>query len=102
MFVVLWEFEVKPGCEEHFERVYGGNGDWATLFRRDSRYLGTSLWRDARRMNIYLTMDSWTSQGDYERFLENEKAAYHQLDACTQDLTARERHAGSYFSVGLK
>jgi hypothetical protein len=23
MFLVLWEFEVKPGCEKRFERVYG-------------------------------------------------------------------------------
>jgi hypothetical protein len=26
MFLVLWEFEVKPECEERFERVYGTGG----------------------------------------------------------------------------
>ncbi|MEQ1353628.1 MAG: hypothetical protein ABLT11_06390, partial [Candidatus Acidiferrum sp.] len=23
MFLALWEFEVKPGCEERFQTVYG-------------------------------------------------------------------------------
>ena len=32
MFLVLWEFEVKPGNEERFERVYGAGGDWDSLF----------------------------------------------------------------------
>jgi hypothetical protein len=32
MFVVLWEFEVKPGCEERFETVYGPGGDWLPFF----------------------------------------------------------------------
>jgi hypothetical protein len=26
LFVALWEFEVKPGCEEMFEKVYGEKG----------------------------------------------------------------------------
>jgi hypothetical protein len=32
MFLVLWEFEVKPECEERFERVYGTSGDWDSCF----------------------------------------------------------------------
>ena len=43
MFLVLWEFEVKPGCEERFERVYGAGGDWDSLFRRDSNPCGNVL-----------------------------------------------------------
>ena len=39
MFVVLWEFEVKPGREERFERVYGADGEWAQLFRGDTEGL---------------------------------------------------------------
>lgn len=34
MFLALWEYEVKPGCEERFEKVYGPEGNWAQLFRR--------------------------------------------------------------------
>ena len=46
MFLVLWEFEVKPGCEERFERVYGPGGDWDSLFRRDASHVRTELFRD--------------------------------------------------------
>ena len=28
MFVILWEFEVKPGCEQSFESAYGPGGPW--------------------------------------------------------------------------
>src|SRR5882757_4144284 len=43
MFLVLWEFEVKPGCEKRFERVYGPGGDWDSLFRRDPPPCGKSF-----------------------------------------------------------
>ena len=52
MFVALWEFEVKPGYEERFEMVYGPDGDWAKLFRRDSRYRETRLVQDAFRRGV--------------------------------------------------
>jgi hypothetical protein len=52
MFVALWEFEVKPGCEERFEMVYGPDGDWAKLFRSDSHYHETRLVQDAFRRGV--------------------------------------------------
>ena len=58
MFLVLWEFEVKPGCEERFERVYGAGGDWDSLFRRDSNHAGTYLFRDLAKPRVYLTADA--------------------------------------------
>ena len=43
MFVALWEFEVKPGCEKEFEKVYVPEGDWAKLFQNDANYRETRL-----------------------------------------------------------
>ncbi len=43
MFVALWEYEVKPGCEERFENAYGPSGDWARLFQSDSNYRETGI-----------------------------------------------------------
>jgi hypothetical protein len=54
MFVALWEFEVKPGCEERFEMVYGPDGDWAKLFRSDSHYRETRPVQDSFRGGVYL------------------------------------------------
>jgi Antibiotic biosynthesis monooxygenase len=95
MFLVLWEFEVKPECEERFERVYGTGGDWDSLFRRDSHYERTELFRDTDRP-LYLTADYWKSRQSYEEFLQARGAEYKGLDSVAEELTANERHIGSY------
>jgi len=80
MFLVLWEYEVKPGSEKAFEKVYGPEGDWARLFRTGSHYLETRLLGDPFRFNVYLTLDFWTSRDSYENFL-----AAHQVEYGTND-----------------
>ena len=99
MFVALWEFEVKPGCEERFEKAYGPHGDWAKLFRSDSNYQETRLLRDATRAAIYLTMDSWKSRQACERFMESHAAEYKKLDAACESLTLGEKKTGGYEKV---
>ena len=99
MFVVLWEFEVKPGCEDRFEQVYGAGGDWASLFRRDACYAGTRLFRDATRPRVYLTADYWQSRTAYEAFLARWGDDYRSLDAVSEELTASERRIGWYDQV---
>ena len=96
MFVVLWEFEVKPGCEDRFERVYGPDGDWASLFRRDAQYLRTDLLRDLSRRGVYLTADYWRSRAAYQAFLSAHEAEYQLLDAANDKLTASERNIGVF------
>jgi hypothetical protein len=51
MFLALWEFEVKPGCEQRFQSVYGAEGEWARLFRTDPNFLETRLLRDPVQAN---------------------------------------------------
>ncbi len=99
MFVALWEYEVKPSCEERFEKVYGPEGDWAKLFRRDVNYQETTLLRDVARPTIYLTLDFWSSRQAYERFLEAHAAEHKALDTEGEKLTLRERRIGWYEKV---
>jgi hypothetical protein len=96
LFVTLWEFEVKSGSEELFERTYGPDGEWARLFQRDARYGGTRLLRDLGAARVYVTMDSWESRAAYEEFRETFAAGYEELDRECRALTARERHLGEY------
>ena len=96
MFVALWEFEVKPGCEERFEKVYGPDGDWAKLFRRDSHYHQTRLVRDTFRDGVYLTMDFWESRKAYEEFMASHDNEYQNLERIGEELTSKERHIGRY------
>jgi heme-degrading monooxygenase HmoA len=95
MFLVLWEFEVKPGYEARYESVYGPRGAWARLFEQDSAYLGTHLFRDTNRPRIYLTLDQWSSRGAYEEFRQRHAAEYSSLDAQGEMLTQNERHLAS-------
>ena len=91
MFVILWEFEVKPGNEERFERVYGAEGTWAQLFQQDGHYRGTTLLRDISRSLHFFTLDFWDSESAYRAFLARHHAAYQELDHISADLTVRER-----------
>lgn len=98
MFLILWEFEVKPGGEKRFERVYGPEGDWATFFRSDPAYRGTRLVRDVSRSRAYLTLDSWTSRPSYEAFRQNKRTEYDKLDAACESLTEAEALLGTFTS----
>ena len=98
MFVVLWEFEVKPGNEQRFETVYGADGDWVRLFRSDENYQGTRLLRDASRDGIYVTADFWSSREAYERFRKAAAESYAAIDA-GESLTTGERQIGSFQSA---
>ena len=99
MFVTLWEFEVKPGCEERFETVYGPLGEWARLFARDPLYRETRLLRDPFRQRTYLTLDFWASQKGYEAFREANLADYTALDGACEAMTVSERKIGGYMEL---
>ncbi len=96
MFVALWEYEVKRGSEERFEKVYGPAGEWVRLFRKDSDYRETRLLRDVLRREIYVTLDSWNSRKTYEEFMAANRAEYKRIDALGESLTIRERRMGWY------
>ena len=95
MFLTLWEFEVKSGCEELFEQAYGPEGEWVKLFLRAARYRETRLLRDARRERVYVTIDWWESREAYEEFLEKWAKEYEETDRQCQSLTINERHLAS-------
>jgi len=99
MFLALWEFEVKPGCEKRFLKVYGPEGDWAKLFRKDANYQETRLLHDLNRPATYLTLDFWTSRQAYEHFVASHAVEYKRLDAAGEGLTLRERKVGWYERV---
>ncbi len=99
MFVTLWEYEVKPGGEERFEKAYGPDGEWAGLLRNDSDYRETRLLRDPFRPAIYLTLDFWNSRQAYEQFMAAHKNEYKALDVAGEELTSSERRLGWYEQV---
>src|SRR5690349_12131307 len=81
MYVIVWEFKVKPGSIEEFEGAYGAAGDWAQFFSRGVGYLGTRLFRESEEQGSYVTFDRWTSRQDYENFQREYAKQYRELDA---------------------
>lgn len=97
-YVVIWEFEVPAERCEAFERAYGPDGDWVSLFQRSAGFLGTELLRgtlddalegeeppqstaDAEKGGrTYLTIDRWVSRDVYVAFSERWADAYAELD----------------------
>lgn len=100
MFLALWEFDVKQGCDERFESVYGPNGDWARLFRRDPAYQRTLLLRDPSRERSYLTCDFWENWEACKAFMLANSDAYQALDKICEGLTTAERKIGAFERVG--
>ena len=98
MFLALWEFEVKQGCEEKFEKVYGADGAWAKLFIQDSMYRCTRLAKDAERERVYLTLDFWETREAYERFKKENAAEYERIDKECEGMTVRESKIGEFDS----
>ena len=98
MFLALWEFEVKSGCEARFQTVYGAHGDWARLFRTDSNFLETRLLQDPRQPAKYITLDFWASRSAFESFKESNHTAYQQMDKNCETLTIFERCLGMFDS----
>lgn len=96
MFVILWAFEVKSGCQAAFEKEYGPEGAWAEFFRGDLAYRGTRLARDTARSPSYCTLDFWASRGAYEAFREAHREEYAKIDARCAALTVQEIPLGSF------
>jgi heme-degrading monooxygenase HmoA len=96
MFVALWEYEVKPGCEETFQSAYGPQGDWVRLFQRNPHFRETRLLQDLSRPRFYFTLDYWDSETSFEQFKAANQAAYADLDRATETLTLSERRLTSF------
>jgi heme-degrading monooxygenase HmoA len=96
MFLVLWEFDVKPGFESRFEKVYGPDGDWAQFFRGDPHYRETRPLRDTLRSRAHMSLDFWDSRDAYEQFRQQNREAYLALDHSCEAITLCERPLGSF------
>ncbi|MGH8025930.1 MAG: antibiotic biosynthesis monooxygenase family protein [Pseudoxanthomonas sp.] len=96
MFVVIWQYTVRPGSESAFEALYGPRGAWVALFREYSGYLDTELMRHNDLAGAYLTLDRWRSEADYGAFQQAAAPRYAEIDALGDALTLDERRIGRY------
>jgi heme-degrading monooxygenase HmoA len=90
MLVRVWQYDIQPGREAEFERIYGASGDWAQLFGRSTDYLGTELYRAVEQPQRYLTVDRFSSFEAWERFQNEHGTDYAELDSRCGTLTSAE------------
>jgi len=96
VIVRIWRYRVEEGHRADFERIYGGDGDWARLFRLADGYLGTQLLRDPLEPGVYATLDRWRSAADFQAFFTRFGAQYAALDRACDALTVEESDLGQY------
>lgn len=91
MYVIVWQFRVKPGREAEFEKAYGPRGEWVKMFSSEKAYRGTELVRDPKDASVYMTIDRWTSQAAYDAFRAWQRAPFDALDRKCEALTVEEK-----------
>ena len=100
MYVLVWEFRVRPGAEATFEQLYGATGGWVALFVAAPGYRGTELLRAEGGPRRYLTIDRWESRRAYEAFRQRAPARYRELDEVGEGLTEAEALVGKFTALG--
>ena len=96
---IVWQFTARSGKEDEFERIYGSNGDWATLFRKADGYRDTELHRNREVPRSYVVIDRWASPEAFKGFKQQFKEEYRALDLRCEELTEKEEHIGDFTSV---
>jgi hypothetical protein len=67
VIAVVWQFQVRPGQQEAFEKFYGADGEWSRLARRSRSFLGSSFLRDHVESTHYLLIEYWSEMVVSER-----------------------------------
>ena len=96
--MVMWEFEVRTGCEAAFLEANSSSGVWARLFRKSPEFLGAELVRSVKHPTRFFTLDAWTSRTAFENFRVEYYESYETLDVKLAGLTEWERHIGASHS----
>ena len=69
MVAVVWQFDIRPGTSDDFERLYGADGTWTKLSRRSRSFLGSSFLRSIGSEDRYLLVEYWGEMVVYEKHL---------------------------------
>ena len=95
MVAVVWQFEIRPGTEQDFERFYGADGEWTKLSRRSRSFLGSSFLRDLAVDTRYLLVEYWGEMVVYEKHMADFVSDVKALEA------ERERFVERMETIGI-
>ena len=96
MIEIVWEFIVKEEAQGQFELAYGPGGAWSKLFARCPGFRGTTLLRDTKNPQRYLSIDLWDTEAEREQMLAERKAEYSDLEAAFDEWTESRTEVGIF------
>ena len=101
MIAVVWQFQVKAGSQQAFEKFYGADGEWTALGRRSRSFLGSSFLRDQARDTNYLLIEYWSEMVIYERHQRSAANDLRELDARRDELCESVLPLGIYTGLDI-
>jgi len=101
VIAVVWQFDVKPGSQQAFEKFYGADGEWTALGRRSRSFLGSSFLRDQARNTNYLLIEYWSEMVVYERHLRSVADTARQLEGRRDELCQSVVPLGIYTGLDV-
>jgi heme-degrading monooxygenase HmoA len=102
LFVRIWQFRVRPEQVYEFREVYGPNGLWAALFRREIGFHGTELLQSVSDSQVFVTIDTWESAEAWAAFLRAWGDDYAALDRRCSTLFISEGEIGNFESADAR
>jgi hypothetical protein len=101
MIAIVWQFEVKEGCEREFEEFYGVDGEWTKDNRHSRSYLGTSFLHDQNRTSRYLVIEYWSEMVVYEQHKQYRRDESDELTARRDDLIEAAEPIGVFTALDV-
>jgi quinol monooxygenase YgiN len=101
MIAVLWQFDVKKGREEEFEKLYGADGDWTKLNRQTRSYLGSSFLHDQNQSSRYLLIEYWSEMLVYEQHRASRSAMIAAIETRRAELVDTMEPLGIYGALDV-
>jgi len=101
MVAVVWQFDVKKGREDEFDKLYGADGDWTALNRQIRSYLGSSFLRDQSQSSRYLLVEYWSEMLVYEQHKASRSAKMDAIETQRADLVEAMEPLGIYSALDV-
>ena len=101
MIAVMWQFDVKKGHEEEFEKLYGADGDWTALNRQTRSYLGSSFLRDHGQSSRYVLIEYWSEMLVYEQHRASRSAVIEAIETRRAGLVDAMEPLGIYSALNV-
>lgn len=101
MIAVVWQFEVRAGREDDFERLYGADGEWSALSRRSRSFLGSSFLREETPEPRYLLIEYWSEMLVLERHRREVRDDVEELERRRDEMVTRTSPLGVFRALDV-